>query len=461
MSTGTDGTSSEPYPMKTTPLAIWRRLATARRASLRRLGHEAAWVAFGQVLAALGGLVGVRILTGLLDPSSYGELSLALTFATLTQQVVLGPLAGTVLRFLEPALEERAFPAYWAGVRRLATAATVLVIAVSAIVGTGMLAAGRLRWGALILTSSMFALLSGYGAIADAFQNAARQRALVALHQGATQWARVLLAAALLWACGHTSGLALLGYALGSGLVLASQAAFVRRGIIRANDARSSPESGSTAQWTARLASYAFPFAIWGVFTWAYTASDRWALQLSSNLSTVGEYAVLYQLGYYPIALAAGSMTQLLSPILFRRAGDASDRARMDDVHRLNRSILLLALGLVLVATLSASLLHTAIFRLLVSPQYHAVSGLLPLAVLAGGLFAAGQLAVLALLSETTTTVLLAPKIGTAILGICLNVLGARFLGIPGVLAAGVAFSSAYLVWILLLLHQRRRTWAS
>ncbi|HEV2070110.1 MAG TPA: hypothetical protein VGR26_09980, partial [Acidimicrobiales bacterium] len=69
----------------------------------RRLGREAAWVAAGQAAAALGAFVGVAVLTNVLDPTTYGELALGITLASLAQLVAWSPITAAVLRFFSPA----------------------------------------------------------------------------------------------------------------------------------------------------------------------------------------------------------------------------------------------------------------------------------------------------------------------------------------------------------------------
>ena len=437
--------------MKKGSLAVWRRLDALPRAAIRRLSHEAAWVGLGQVLAVLGGLVGVRLLTSLLDPASYGEVALAMTIAALSQQVLIGPLASAFLRFYSAAEEAGELSAYGDGVRRLLLAATGAGLALLVASATVAALAGRTSWLGLLLAAFVFAAISGYSGAADAIQSAARQRAVVALHQGTAQWLRVLGAAALISLWHPSSSVALWGFALGSAIVLWSQLLFLRRARASANPTDAPASREAVRRWTGQLWNYAAPFGTWGLFTWAQAASDRWALNWSASASLVGSYAVLFQLGYYPVVLLMASMVQLLSPILFQRAGDASDARRMATVRSLSRGLLLASLALTAAGTLLALALHRLVFTLLVSSEYRSISELLPFMVLSGGLFASGQVAALSPLSRPRSSGLLAPKIGTAILGVGLNLLGAFVLGIRGVVWAGVVFSASYLLWILWL----------
>ena len=98
--------------------------------------------------------------------------------------------------------------------------------------------------------------------------------------------------------------------------------------------------------------------------------------------------------------------------------------------------------------------LHEWIFHLLVAAKYHAVSYLLPWMVLAGGIFAAGQMLSIKLMSELKSAALIVVKIVTAILGVGLNIYGASQFGLQGVVAALVAFSGIYFFWMAWLAQQ-------
>jgi O-antigen/teichoic acid export membrane protein len=142
-------------------------------------------------------------------------------------------------------------------------------------------------------------------------------------------------------------------------------------------------------------------------------------------------------------------------PILFQRAGNASDSARMLEVHTLNWRLTMTALFLTGAATWLAFVLHRVVFTWLVAPEYRTISWLLPGMVLAGGLFATGQCAAISLLSGTETRSLLALKIVTAIVGVLLNMLGAARWGVIGVVGAGIIFSMGYLLWTLYLVRSQ------
>ena len=412
---------------------------------IRRLSIEGMWVVIGQVAAVAGALVSVRLLTEYLAPSEFGELALGLTLASLINQTVFGPLYNGISRFYAPAAEAGELGGHLRAARGLVTSGTAIVALLLVVLVVILLGLQRQQWLPITVAAIAFATVSGYNTVLTGVQNAARQRAVVALHQGAEPWVRVLAAIGMILVLDAFSAAALAGYVLASCGILASQWWFLRR---------LQPVPGAPVRvdhWRAQTLQYAWPFAAWGVFYWAQSASDRWALGLLASTTDVGLYAVLYQLGYYPVSMATGMVMQFLTPIFFARAGDATDHTRSAGVTRLSGRLTLWSLAMTLVLGGLAFALHAEVFRVFLAREYWSASALLPWMVLGGGVFAAGQIIALNLMSQLKTRTMMVAKIGTAVLGVVFNFAGAYWFGMGGVVLAGLAFSVVYLVWMAVL----------
>lgn len=412
----------------------------------RRLSWEGFWVVLGQLAAVSGSLIGVRLLTELLDPATYGELTLCMTMATLVNQTVLGPLGNGIARFYAPAQEQGDIGSYLRASSRLVLIASLVIGIAMVVTIAGLKIASLAGWIAVTCAALVFAVLSGWSSVVSSIQGAARQRSVVALHQGLESWLRFLLAAALLMWWGPRSAIALTGYVLALLIVLASQYFFLGKLAIAGE---SVPESAQ--RWQTRIWSFSWPISIFGIFTWMQLASDRWALVLFSTTQEVGLYAVLFQLGYYPISLVSGMVVSFLAPIFYQRSGDASDAGRNAYVNRMSWKIAWWSLAFTLGAFLAAFFFHALLFQLFVAAEYRVVSGLFPWVILAGGVFAASQSLSLGLMSQMKTRNMMSAKIVTAIVGVLLNLAGAHWFGIAGIVYAGVVFSILFFSWILLV----------
>lgn len=416
---------------------------TLQSSRFQRLAKEGSWIVAGQIAAVLGALVLVRVLTEYLEPAQYGQLALGLTVAGLVNQVVMGGVTAGIGRFYSIAAEKNDLPGYLHASHRLMGYATAVVVAIALVLMAGLLWLGYFQWMGLAAAALVFSVISGFNSSLNGIQNAARQRAIVAFHGGLDAWLKILLAVGVMHWLGSSSTVVVLGYALSSLLVTGSQLLFLRR-LIRLQG--ETPQA--SANWGRQIWAYSWPFSTWGVFTWAQQVSDRWALQAFASTQEVGLYAVVFQLGYVPIGLATGMAMTFLGPILYQRSGSAADHTRNTSVHRIAWRITFVSLFVTALAFVLTFLLHEWIFHLLVAAKYHAVSYLLPWMVLGGGIFAAGQMLALKLMSEMKPAAMTTAKIVTAILGVGLNIYGASQFGLPGVVAALVAFSGIYFFWM-------------
>ena len=415
----------------------------------RHLFREGLWIVVGQVMLVIGSLLGVRLLTGLLDPTAYGELALAMTLATLVNQTALGPLAQGVMRFYAPAVEQGNLGGYLQVVRRMTILATGAIGILTVVGLCGLAIAGKYEWMGITVAALLFAIVNSYSSIVSGIQTAARQRSVVAIHQGIEPLARFLFAALFIVSFGATSTVTAIGYTVGIILLLGSQFIFFLK-IIPQDTKWTS--SGKTLQ--QQIWDYSWPFSIWGAFYWLQSSADRWALGLFATTQEIGLYAVLFQLGYYPMSMATGMAVQLITPIFYQRAGDGSDARRNAEVHKLSWLLTKLSLGVTAASFVLAALVHTQVFEIFVTEKYRSVSPLLPWIVLSGGLFAAGQTISLNLMSQMKTRQIMRAKITTSVLSVIFTFAGAYWYSTTGIVIASILASSVYLL-LMILLQQR------
>ncbi len=424
---------------------IHSRLTSHDRVRLKRLSKEGGWIVVGQIASVLGTLVLVRVLTEYLKPAQYGELALGLTIAGLVNQVVMGGLTNGIGRYYSIAAEKDDLLGYLRASWRLAVYATLVVGLLALALMAGLLWADQTQWLGLTAVVLVFSVLGGFNSSLSGAQNAARQRSIVAMHSGINAWLKIGLSVGAMLFLGSSSIAVVIGYTLSTLLIIASQLFFLGRMLKKQPNTK---PGSADHDWKRRIWTYSWPFSAWGIFTWAQLTSDRWALETFATTQDVGQYAVVFQLGYGPIGLVTGLAMSFFGPILYQRSGEGFDHSRNASVHRLAWRITGLSLAITGFAFLFTFFLNEWLFQLLVAAPFRASSHYLPWVVLAGGLFAAGQMLSLKLMTEMQVSTMITAKIVTALFGVGFNVFGARYFGLAGVVAALLAFSILYLGWM-------------
>lgn len=424
-----------------------RALNTAR---LRRLATENLWLVTGALISIVGSLALVRVLTQYLSPSQYGELALALTVANLINQVVMCGLISGIGRFYSIAKDDADLHGYLAQSYELLKYAAMATLLIGVLLLTGVGISTQTDWTTLICITIVFSVVTNYNGVFGDVQNAARNRPIVVLNNSLDTVLKIVFVYVATMALGASSTIVMLGYTLAALIVFVSNKILLKNAIPQSN-IKSFTQTGKPQNWQKQIWTYAWPFSAWGMFTWSQQASDRWALQVFSTTEEVGVFAVLFQLGYAPIVMLSGLLSGFLTPIFFSRAGDATNQSRIMSVQRINLLVSYTLLALSAAAFCVTWWMHDFIFTIFVSSDFRGHSYLLPWFVLAGGLFSTGQMLVLKILSEVRTRILLTLKIGTALLGVTLNIFGAWIAGINGVVVALVVFSFIYVLGMMLL----------
>ncbi|MGC6330285.1 lipopolysaccharide biosynthesis protein [Rhizorhabdus sp. FW153] len=410
---------------------------------MQSIGLETLWVILGNIASVVGSLLSVRLVTEFIAPDEYGKLALSLTIVGLSNQTITGGLIASVNRHWSIAHDLKAIPAYVSASKRLFAKASAFTFGLALIALIALAALQRSELILILIPSVIFSVTSGFNSALTGVQNAARQRSLVA---GLTIMDTILKMAliAIVGVLGASTSTAILWCYCATSCAMAGLQwqALTRR--LPPDPISPATSEQDVQEWAHRLWLYAWPFSTWGIFTWAQMASDRWALQAYTSSAEVGTYAVVYQLGYAPILLASGLLTTLLGPILFQQAGDATDPERNKTVSRMTWTLVGTIIAGSLIGATVATFAGDWLFSLLVAANYRDAARFLPPMVASSGFFAAGQALSLKTYSDMTVRSTIPIKIGTAILGVGLNLWLAEQYGLPGIVWASLLFSLSY-----------------
>jgi len=414
---------------------------------LGRLSGEATWILAGQATSILGTLALIRLLTEHISVAAYGKWALCLSIVAIVNQVILGGIIAALARYHSIALEGNDLQGYLKGSRLVIKRATLGVCAIAVLVLLALTLLDQTDWIPLALVLVAFALLSGYNSCLAAIRSAARSHLIVAIHNGAGPWLTSLLVANFMRWSELSVLMIAVAYASSASLIFLSQLILFKKATAKNSDKVAEKNS---EDWAEAIIKFSLPISLFGVFTWAQQISDRWALEHYSSTDTVGQYAVLFQLGFTPSMLCIGLVMQFLAPILYKISGAATDSDRNRQVKRVALSAVVISLLGTLILFSIALTLHASIFQLLTASRYWAISHYLPWMVLAGGLFGAGELIALKAISEIKVGTITKVKIVTSLFGISFNIVGACFFGLNGVVAAVLSFGVFYFIWMLI-----------
>ncbi len=411
----------------------------------RNVIKETFWITLGQIVVIIFSILLMRMLTFLLSPTEYGNLALILTINGLFVQTVFASVTPGTSRFFNISKESEEQNMFYSGLGFLINRIFILVTSLLLIL---YFVLNILQIQKLLLVTELavvYAIISGFNSIINSISQADRKHNEVAVSQSIESIFKLIFAYILISFFGGVSLNAIVAFIIAGIISLTyNMYKFSNRGF------KIKFLGEKINKYTYKIWNYSWPFVLWGAFTTLQLYSDRWALNYFSNTSNVGLYSLIYQFGFTLMSIGGGIFTSLLTPIIYQKAGDGEDVERKQQVISLTNKILISGL-IVSFVTFTISLLsHQLIFKFFVDSRYYEVSYLFPWMVLSGSLFSVGQTCSIKLMAELKTFVLLPIKISTSILGIVLNVLGAKYYQINGVVGANLIFSIVFLIAILI-----------
>lgn len=420
----------------------------------KRITGEAFWIISGQVASMIGALFLVKVLTEYLNPFQYGNLALGLTLVNLVNLVFMGTLSSAVSRFYSIADEKNDISGFITSFIKLFKTISIIIFGVGLIGIISFFKLQRLDWALMIFLLIFYSLLSGLNSNLNSIQNAARQRSIVAIHNGLDSWLKIVLAVLMIIYFGSSSIPVILGFLLSSLIINISQYYRLNKLLTKKNIISTKK---TNIDWSNDMWRYSWPFMIWGVFGWAQQSSTRWALEIYSSTEDVGMYSVVSQLGYTPIQISIGMVLTFLMPILYARVGDASDSLRREKVYMTINKVAFVGVIITILISIASLYLHEFIFDLLAADDYGSASIYLPIMVLSGGIFGISLLISGRFFANLNASKLLPASIGSSIVGIASAFMCTYFYGILGAVIAMLIHSLSYLVFCLITRNDNKK----
>jgi O-antigen/teichoic acid export membrane protein len=417
-----------------------------------RSRKEISWVVFGQFISFAGGFAVIKVLTSIMGPEGYGQLALGLTIAGLLNLFIYGPISQWILRYFSVCRENNVLDSYFYLIRRLFFLSTAIVLFV-VLLSAGILihVVGK-EWMLVAIMAALFGITTGVNISFVSLQTSIRQRQIVALHQGADPWLRLLFAVIALYLFQGTGYYALLGFLTGTLLISLSQSVFALANSDVRNHWRSErPDKKDWHNISGDFFRYAHPFVYYAIFGAVSLYADRWFLQAFYGEAEVGIYAAMYQIANAPLVLIAGVMNQLMIPIIFSRAGAMTHAVQHREMKKLLNQTVIISSMIMLSVVVIAYVYAEPLTRLLTTNDFAKHHHVLWILVLGLAIFNIAQLLSVEGFSNKTTGLYIWPKLMQAVSFFLLMYLLVRAYGVSGVAIALVGSSVIYLIMVAMV----------
>jgi O-antigen/teichoic acid export membrane protein len=415
------------------------------------VGVEATVVTLGQAGAVGAALVLTKVLTSTLGEEQYGQYALVMTGPMLLQQFVFGPASQAGLRFYPEHAARGTLPELLRVIFGWLRRVSLLAAAIAIVIAVGLAMMGLWGLAALTLLALVIGLAQNYQALFASFQAAARQRGVVAVHQVLDPAARAVGAFLTMRWLGVGAVTGTTGVMLGAIAVMLSQ----RQQFLFSHSAEpAAPAKQSMLETANAMWSYGSSFALWGLFTWAQQASDRWSLNAFADAESVGVYVAAYQLASVPTLLAGTALSQFVFPIVFNRAGDGTAPAALRSAARAVHIVTALFAVWLAVAVALCWLIGSQLLLLMTSERFLGGAPLLVPLTFGLGLAQLAQLLSLIPLSSKRLDTYRWVKISQSVVGVGLNIIGAAVAGVEGVVLALIVSAGIYLLAVFVVNRQ-------
>ena len=374
-----------------------------------------------------------------------------LTYATLFQQVLFSPLQQSTMRFIASAKEEGRLPDFIRISKKLFGKATIIVAGISFLVILFFFINNDQTISQILIITTLFTIFSAYKSTLDSLLNALFQRKLYVIFQSSEIWLRYILASLALYIIYRNVIYVMLGFFIAVMITYFIEAIKFKKII---SSQLKTEQNSVITDWRKLMINYGLPFSLWGIFTWLGSASPRWILQLHSSTYEVGLFAASFQLGFYPMTLLSGILLQYMIPIAYTRAGKGDDKSRIENVHRLIKTISLIASVFVVIAFFLSFVFNDFIVALLLGSQYNEAKNFFPFFILSSGFFMMGQILSVSYLSQNKSKKLLVINISIALILTILSFFLSKLYAIEGIFIAYLISYGLYLIIMFLYVQK-------
>lgn len=337
----------------------------------KKLIKDGVWVASTQILAALGTLAGVRLLTEFMTPADFGEMSLWLGAVALFTATLANPTMQALLRL---------YPEYAQGGQGSA-ARKVARLQIEKLLFWSLPLVLILVWLAFVKGWASLSLLLLFALLLFvdivrmqnlAVLSASRNQKAYGIWLAAEAWLRPIFAVVTMYFWGVSLVSILAGYCVASLILWLAFRTMVPSAGVNA-------ETADLQSMSKRFWHYSWPLLPLGLVGWLSGVGDRYIIGGILGVADVGLYAAVYGLASRPVLMLGSIIETTIRPV-YQQAVVDRDEALQKKCLRKWLVLLLIcsAVGLLVAFSMHEWLAHT-----LLGPAFRNGSHLIPWLVLA------------------------------------------------------------------------------
>lgn len=417
----------------------------------KNLYSEGLWILVAQIITAIASLVLIKVSTELLEPSSYGQLSILLTITFFISQVAIGGISVAVSRYYTTAKEIGDLKGYLVTIfKRILRANILISIAVTSIIIASQTVSEIIEIVEITLAVQLGVVTSSNSVLVGLF-NSARERKKAALGQSGEILIRIvaILIVAKLTEINVTK---IMGcYIIASIILLSIQVKLIKKLAQNEEVTKELCEN-----WEGRIIKFALPFVPWNLVIWLQQSTDRWALSYFQNLQAVGIYSVLYQIGHSSLSMLFSVGIRFIQPILYAKVDKSiKEDKKNNDVNIITEKMVKLSILIGILILTITTVFHKNIFEIIVAQEYSEYSYYLPWITLAAILHGIGEIYLLKMQAQLMAKKLSVVKTSLGIFGMTISIIGAKSAGMDGLIVAMILFNLVNAIVMRYYSHER------
>ena len=424
---------------------------------------------FIKFLSVVLQFLGVFFITRYAGPILYGRFSLLLTVPIISNQIIFGPLANGIIRYLAQARSARERGGIIMGAVLALAFALILTLGVAFLGFLVFLISANGNASPVDFTSSVskMAVLVALLILLSSFQLSASS-VLLGMHRrlhyiwaGMVEYGVRLLAYLALFLAGSLS-IYLLGLSV---LISLLSSVFVCILLIFANKRLwYTTVITSISQyrnleyiklWSNKILSFSLIFVAWGSIAWIQAVADKWLLAIAGRNVDVGVYAFALNLSFAPFAIVIGAVAQFVLPAIYSQSKNDLGPGIIQYWLRTKSSLVFMALCLGGIC-INYSLVRLLIMVGIIEISYSQVLSLVvPMCIGAISFYLAEIIKEALVLSEQRQKLLII-KVGYVVVSVCLNAIACFYGTLPMVAWVNAIVNMLYLIVIFLDIYGSR-----